>query len=75
MIGLVKSICIRINNCNNYSTNYNINYYNKLLNKYYKKKINKCNLCHKDNKCSIINMYNFNDKYYFKKLKEFNCLK
>jgi len=78
MISLVKRICIRINNCNNYSTDYNINRYSKLLDKYYKKKINGCNICHTNNKCSIVDIYNLNNKhdnYILKKSKEFNCLK
>ena len=78
MISLVKRICIRINNCNNYSKNYNNKYYSKLLDKHYKEKINKCNICHTNNKCSIVNFYNLNNKndnYILKKSKEFNCLK
>ena len=78
MISLVKKIYFRINNCNNYSTDYNINRYSKLLDKYYKKKINRCNICHTNNKCSVMNIYNFNNKnnnYILKKSKEFNCIK
>ena len=78
MISLVKKICVRINNCNNYSTDYNINRYSKLLDKYYKEKITRCNICHTNNKCSVVNIYNFNNKndnYILKKSKEFNCLK
>ena len=78
MIILVKRIFIRINNCNNYSTDYNINRYSKLLDKYYKEKQNRCNMCHINNKCSIVDIYKLNNKYdnyILKKSKEFNCLK
>lgn len=78
MISLVKKIFVRINNCNNYSTDYNINRYSKLLDKYYKEKITRCKICHINNKCSVVDIYKLNNKYdnyILKKSKEFNCLK
>jgi len=78
MISLVKKIFVRINNCNNYSTDYNINRYSKLLDKYYKEKITRWKICHTNNKCSVVDIYKLNNKYdnyILKKSKEFNCLK
>ncbi len=61
----------------NFSTDKNINYYNKLLEKYYNKKIKECNLCNEKNKCQIIDLYNIRsqtDAYILKSIKSFNCL-
>ena len=61
----------------NFSTDKNINYYNKLLEKYYRKKIKECNLCNDNNKCQIIDLYNIRsetDMYILKSVKSFNCL-
>lgn len=62
---------------NNFSTDKNINRHNRLLEKYYKRKINECLLCNENNKCKVIDLYKIrfeSDAYILNNIKSFNCL-
>jgi hypothetical protein len=56
-----------------YST-YNISRYSKLLDKYYKKKIKECSICHNNNKCTFDINITKSDNLILQSVKQFNCL-